>query len=142
MAYNILIVDDSLPMRAVIKKTIKLSGFDVGQVHEAPDGVEALKILKSEWMDLVLSDYNMPNMNGLELIREMQKDDVLKEIPVVMITTEGSEQRVEEFMTKGAKDYIKKPFTPEEIRLKLGRIMGETEDGQGDFEDGDDGLDF
>lgn len=141
MAYNILIVDDSLPMRAVIKKTLNVSGFDVGKVFEATNGEEALKILREEWTDLVISDYNMPGMNGLELIEEMKKDDVFKSIPLVMVTTEGSRERVEMFIKTGAADYIRKPFTPEEIRSKLGKIMGE-EDGQGTGDQGDEGLDF
>ncbi|MGD9245939.1 MAG: response regulator, partial [Desulfobacterales bacterium] len=68
MAYNILIVDDSTPMRAVIKKIVKASGFNVGEFFEATNGREALDILNQEWLDLVLTDYNMPDMNGLELV--------------------------------------------------------------------------
>lgn len=142
MAYNVLVVDDSLPMRSVIKKTIKASGFKVGQFFDAANGIEALQILKKEWLDLVLTDYNMPGMDGLELIKEMKKDETMDSIPVVMVTTEGSQLRVKEFIETGAKDYIKKPFTPEAIRQKLNRIMGETEDGEGDADFGDDGLDF
>jgi len=142
MAYNILVVDDSLPMRAVIKKIVKASGVNVGRFFEAPNGRKAMEILKNEWLDLVLTDYNMPEMNGLELMVEMKKDAILKTVPVVMITTEGSRQRVEEFREKGAADYIKKPFTPEEIRQKLNLIMGENEDGEGSFDNGDEELDF
>jgi two-component system chemotaxis response regulator CheY len=142
MAYNVLIVDDSLPMRSVIKKTIKASGFDVGQMFDAANGREALEILRNEWLDLVLTDYHMPDLNGLELLSEMQKDEELKAIPVVVITTEGSQQRVREFVERGAVDYVKKPFTPEEIREKLTRIMGEPNDGQRDANDGNEELDF
>lgn len=142
MAYNILIVDDSIPMRAVIKKVIKASGFDVGEVFEASNGKEACQVLNDAWLDLVLTDYNMPEMNGLELLENMQHDETLKSIPVVMITTEGSQQRIEEFMAKGAVDYIKKPFTPIEIKQKLSLIMGETEDGQDQLDNSDDGFDF
>ncbi|MBW1861592.1 MAG: response regulator [Deltaproteobacteria bacterium] len=142
MAYKVLIVDDSLPMRSVVKKTIKASGFKVSQFFDASNGEEALNILREEWLDLVLTDYNMPDMNGLELIEEMKKNEELKTIPVVMVTTEGSQQRVEEFMEKGVADYIKKPFTPEEVRNKLNRIMGETEDGEGSPDISDEDLDF
>jgi two-component system chemotaxis response regulator CheY len=142
MEYNVLIVDDSLPMRSVIKKAIKVSGFKVDKFFEASDGKEALNILHEEWLDLVIADYNMPNMNGLELIGEMKKDELLETIPVVIITTEGSQQRMESFMEKGAADYIKKPFTPEEIRKKLNRIMGETRDGEGNLDISDEKLDF
>ncbi|MBW2605032.1 MAG: response regulator [Deltaproteobacteria bacterium] len=144
MAYNVLIVDDSTPMRAVIKKVVKASGFNLNRIFEASNGREALDLLEQEWLDLVLTDYNMPDINGLELLEEMKKHDTLKSIPVILITTEGSMERVEEFMKKGAMDYIKKPFTPEEIKRKLKRVMGETsdEDEQGSFDNGDEELDF
>mgnify|MGYP000108933150 CR=1 FL=1 len=142
MAYNVLIVDDSTSMRAVIKKIVKASGFNVGKFFEASNGVEALKVLNEEWLDLVLTDYNMPDMNGLELVEEMNKDDHLKSIPAVMITTEGSRERVEEFMAKGVIEYIKKPFTPEQIKQKLKHIMGETEDEEQRYDNGDEELDF
>ena len=142
MAYNVLVVDDSLPMRSVIKKTIRASGFNVGQFFDASNGREALDFLRQEWLDLVLTDYNMPDMDGLELIKEMKKDEALEGIPVVMVTTEGSQQRVKEFLENGAADYIKKPFTPENIRKKLNRIMGETEDEEGNADFSDEGLDF
>ncbi|MEE4351436.1 MAG: response regulator [Desulfatiglans sp.] len=142
MAYNIMIVDDSKPMRSVIKKTLKASGFDVGRIYEASNGKEALRSLRDEWVDLVLTDYNMPQMNGLELICEMKKDELLRVLPAVLITTEGSLQRVDEFLEKGAAGYIKKPFTPEQIKGTLSMIMGDTDDGQEDDESGDEGLDF
>lgn len=125
MAYNILIVDDSLPMRGVIKKIIKASRFDVGQFYEAANGREALSLLNEQWLDLVLTDYNMPDMNGLDLLEHMQHDELFKAIPVVMITTEGSRVRVEEFIAKGASGYIKKPFTPEQVKAVLTDTMGE-----------------
>jgi two-component system chemotaxis response regulator CheY len=142
MAFNVLIVDDSLPMRSVIKKTIVMSGFKVGQFFEASNGAEALDVLRTEWLDLVLTDYNMPVMNGLEFINEMKRDDVMDSIPVVVITTEGSQKMVSEFLKEGAADYIQKPFTPEEIRGKLNRILGEEEDGEDAADRGDEDLDF
>ena len=142
MAYNILIVDDSSPMRALIKKVVKASGFDVGEFFEASNGKEAYRILEDAWLDLVLTDYNMPEMDGLELLEAMQQHETHSSIPVVMITTEGSQQRIEEFLTKGAADYIKKPFTPSEIKQKLSTIMGETQDGQDDLDNGNEDLDF
>ena len=142
MAFNVLVVDDSSPMRTVIKKVVKASGFKVGQFFDASTGKEALDIFKKEWIDLVLTDYNMPDLDGLGLIAEMKKDDILKAIPVVVITTEGSQKRINEFMEMGATDYIKKPFAPEEIIKKLNSIMGETGDGEEDSDNGDEGLDF
>jgi len=142
MAYNILIVDDSLPMRSVIKKTIKASGVNVGKLFEVSNGRDALALLKKEWLDLVLVDYNMPNMNGLEFIAEMKKDELLKSIPVIMTTVEGSRQRIKEFIEKGATDYIKKPFTPEEARDKLYKVIGGATDGEASSYTGDEALDF
>lgn len=141
MAFNILVVDDSLPMRGVIKKTIKASGFSMAEYEEAADGIEALKILKAKWVDIVVTDYNMPNMNGMELIVAMKEDDALHSIPVLVVTTEGSSTKVDEFASKGAAGYIKKPFTPEAIRTKLHEILGEGCDDAG-FEEDDDNLDF
>ncbi len=144
MAYNILIVDDSFPMRAVIKKVIKASGFDVGKFYEAENGKNALNVLNDEWVDLIISDYNMPVMNGLEMLESIKKNDMFNSIPVVMVTTEGSQQRIEEFFKSGAADYIKKPFTPEQIKSKLVMIMGETENDSEEtgIDNSDDGLDF
>ena len=142
MAFNVLIVDDSSSMRAIIRKIMKVSGFNIGELLEAADGKEAIKVLTDEWVDLVLADINMPNMNGLELISEMKKDEMLKSIPVVMVTTEGSEKRIQESMKLGASGYIKKPFLPEEIKRTLSAIMGEDEDGQRDYDEDDGGSDF
>ena len=141
MAFNVLIVDDSSTMRAVIKKTIKVSGFNVGQFLEAGDGEEALSVLKDEWVDLVLSDINMPNMNGLELIGRMHADEIMQSIPVVMVTTEAGDEKIKQSKELGAVGYIKKPFQPQDIKKTLCRIMGEEtvdETGHDDeFEAGD-----
>ncbi|MFO7714234.1 response regulator [Desulfosarcina sp.] len=142
MAYNILIVDDSTPMRAVIKKVTRASGFDIGTFFEAANGAEALAVLDANWMDLVLTDYNMPDMDGLTLLKKMKADDCMQTVPVVMVTTEGSHERVETFMACGAAAYIKKPFTPEAIRQTLNTILGEPEDGQEPVAGGNEGLDF
>ena len=136
MAFNVLIVDDSSSMRAVIKKTIKISGFDVREYLEAADGQEALQMLNNEWVDLVLTDIHMPKMNGLDLIREMKKDEILKSIPVVMVTTEGTTKKIEESMRLGAKGYIKKPFIPEDIKRTLSTII----EGTGNEERDHDGI--
>jgi len=141
MAYNMLIVDDSFPMRSVIKKTIKASGYGTTTFFDAANGIEALKILEDEWMDIVVTDYNMPEMNGLELIKEMKKNDLYGSVPVLVITTEGSQKMVDEFMQSGASGYIKKPFTPESIRIKLIEILGDP-DGQENIDDSDEGFDF
>ena len=135
MAFNVLIVDDSPSMRAVIKRTIKLSGFDIGEYFEAGDGREALELLSNKWIDIVLSDINMPNMTGLELIAEMKKNELLSSIPVIMVTTEGSEKKIQESIRLGASEYIKKPFFPEDIKKSMRSLMGEeVRDVRGDDE--------
>ena len=142
MAFNVLIVDDSSSMRAVIKKTLKVSGFNVGQFLMAGDGKEALKVLEGQWVDIILTDINMPNMNGIELLTEVKKDEMLKSIPVVMVTTEGSDKVMQESMRLGAQGYVKKPFRPEEIKGILNSIMGEEESGQRDSDEEFEGGDF
>jgi len=142
MAFNVLIVDDSSSMRAVVKKIIRVSGFNVGECWEAADGKEALKVLMNVWVDLVLTDINMPNMNGLGLIAEMKRNELLRSIPVVMVTAEGSEKRMQESIKLGASGYIKKPFMPEDIKRTLSDIMGEAE-GEKRYHDEDyEGGDF
>lgn len=126
MAFNVLIVDDSMTMRNVIRKVISISGFDVGNLFEAGDGKEALEILNEQWIDLVLSDINMPEMDGLTFVKRMAEHEVYKNIPVVMITTEGSQACIDEAMSLGVKGYIQKPFMPEVIKEKLEEIMGKT----------------
>ena len=142
MAFNVLIVDDSSSMRAVIKKTLKVSGFNVGKFLMAGDGKEALKVLEGQWVDIILTDINMPNMNGIELLTEVKKDEMLKSIPVVMVTTEGSDRVMQESMRLGAQGYVKKPFRPEEIKGILNSIMGEEESGQRESDEEFEGGDF
>lgn len=142
MSFNLLIVDDSSSMRAIIKKAIRISGFTLGECCEAPDGQKALEVLRSNWVDLVLTDINMPKMNGLELLRAMKEDELLRSIPVVVITTEGSEKRMKECCELGAKGYVKKPFKPEDIKKTLNRVMGEDEDGKEGYEEALEGSDF
>jgi two-component system chemotaxis response regulator CheY len=143
MSFNVLIVDDSNAMRAVIKKIITMSGFKMDKCLNAENGRQALDILAHEWVDVIISDINMPEMNGLELLTRLKKDDLFKDIPVIMISTEGSEERVREALNGGAQGFIKKPFLPEELRKKLYEIIGVSNDGEyaEDKTDADD-LDF
>jgi two-component system chemotaxis response regulator CheY len=142
MAFNVLIVDDSSTMRAVVKKAIKVSGFDVGEYREAADGQEALETLRRHWVDVVLTDINMPHLNGLELVAKMREDELLNSIPVIMVSTEGSEKKVQESIRLGASGYIKKPFQPEDIKRTLGEVMGEAQEGHGDDPNAPEGSDF
>jgi len=125
MSYNILIVDDSRTTRMVISKTLNLSGVPINQLYEAENGRVALKILDENWIDLVLADINMPEMDGVEMVDQMAKDGLLKTIPVVIVSTEGSQTRIEEMRAKGVKAYVRKPFTPELIKNLVEDILGE-----------------
>jgi len=124
MPYNILIVDDSSSMRQVIRRTIQISGFNVGYFFEVNNGKEALDLLDNEWVDIILSDINMPVMDGITFIRLLQKDIITANIPVIVITTEGREACLKEFLELGVKTYLQKPFKPETIRNKLIEIFG------------------
>ena len=119
MAFNILVVDDSATMRAVIKKTVSMSGIQIGEFREAGNGIEALQVLEESWMDVVLSDINMPEMGGVEFLREVKKREVLRNIPVIFVSTESSQARMDEVAALGAAAYIKKPFMPEKIKTIL-----------------------
>lgn len=116
MALNILIVDDSDVIRAMIAKTLRLSQLPVGDVFEACNGKEALGLLETEWVDLVLADINMPIMSGAEMIATMRRKDSTAAIPVVVVSSEGATARMHELTSTGVAAWIRKPFTPEEIR--------------------------
>ena len=143
MSFNVLIVDDSRSMRAVIKKTISMSGFKMDQCLEAGNGREALDILAKAWVDVIISDINMPEMNGLELLEELKKDSLLKAIPAIVISTEGSEKRIQDAYDLGARGFIKKPFLPEEIKKVLYEVIGVSDEGKyGEDKGDDDTFDF
>ncbi|RLA80232.1 MAG: response regulator [Deltaproteobacteria bacterium] len=125
MSFNVLVVDDSPPMRQVMKKVIQISGFDVGELLEAGNGKEALKVLSSHWVDVILLDIHMPEMDGIEMLRRLSEEDLWKRIPVIVVTTEGREQVIEEAKRLGAKGYVKKPFNPEQIKEILMSVMGQ-----------------
>lgn len=124
MGINILVVDDSGVMRSMIAKTIKLSGLKLGEIHQAANGQEGLEALNQNWIDLVIADINMPVMNGEEMIDRMRKEPEFKDIPIVVVSTEGSKTRVERLQNKGAR-FIHKPFTPEAIRDAVKKFLGD-----------------
>lgn len=124
MAFNILIVDDSPIMRQVIKKTVRISGIDIGEIFEAGNGYEGLEQAKNNWVDLILTDINMPEMDGITYIQELKNDEVLSSIPIIVISTEGRDEVVQEALALGAADYITKPFRPEEIGNDVLRVLG------------------
>jgi two-component system chemotaxis response regulator CheY len=118
---NVLIVDDSSTMRKIISRSLRQAGLAVDEIFEAGDGVEGLSMLGNNSVDLILSDINMPNMDGLEFIKQVRANG--NPVPIVMITTEGGEDIIKEAISSGASDSIKKPFTPDQLNQKLGGII-------------------
>ena len=111
-----LIVDDSSVMRKIVERALRQAGLDALVVHEAGSGAEGLEVLKSKPVDLILSDINMPTMDGLEFLRQIRAQNLAEGVPVVMITTESSEEHVKQAIQAGAQGYIRKPFTAEQVK--------------------------
>ncbi len=111
-----LIVDDSSVMRKIVERSLRQAGLDLEKVVEASNGTEALAALQGNVVDLILCDINMPVMDGLEFVRQAATVENAKGVPIVMITTEGSESRVVQALTAGARGYIRKPFTPDQVK--------------------------
>ncbi len=119
MPLDVLIVDDSAAIRKILQRVLRQADVPIGQVIEAGDGAEALEAIKSQQVGLILSDINMPNMDGLQLLARLKASAEWKSIPVIMITTEGSQARVMEAVGLGASGYVRKPFTADQIKEKL-----------------------
>lgn len=114
-----LIVDDSSVMRKIIERALRQAGLDPLVVHEASNGIEGLSLLKAGQVDLILSDINMPSMDGLEFLRQLRTQNLAPGVPVVMITTESSEEHVKQAILSGAQGYIRKPFTAEQVKERV-----------------------
>lgn len=119
MELRVLIVDDSPAMRSFIRRVLELSGLEVGLCLEASNGEQALRLLEGNWVDAVLTDINMPEMDGEELLRRMSGHTVLRLIPVLVVSTDRTEGRIQKMLTLGAKGYVTKPFAPETLREEL-----------------------
>jgi two-component system chemotaxis response regulator CheY len=128
MALNIMIVDDSPLMRAFIRKVTRLTGLEVGEFCEAANGEDALQELRRRWVDLVLTDINMPGMSGEELLRRMESDELLRKIPVIVVSTDSSRSRVDRMLALGARGYVSKPFLPEQLRDEVEKVLGAIHD--------------
>lgn len=122
MSLNILLVDDSDVIRMMIERTLRLADLPVKSVHHAANGRQALDLLDEEWIDLVLADLNMPVMDGAEMLSRIREQDSLKDMPVIIVSTEGATQRIDDLSSKGVSAWIRKPFTPEEIRDVIGGV--------------------
>ncbi len=129
MSYNVLIVDDSSVVRAIVRKSIQMSGIETSAVYEAANGKEALQILNDEWVDIVFADLNMPEMNGVELVEKMSEDNMLVSTPVVIISSEHREKRIEELKKRGIRAYMKKPFRPENFAAVVKKVLHGEEGG-------------
>jgi two-component system chemotaxis response regulator CheY len=116
---NILVVDDSAAIRKILVRVLSQAELPINQIHEANDGVEALNVLGTQDVNLVLSDVNMPNMDGLELLTKVRSNASWSKLPVIMITTEGSQAKVLDAVRLGANGYVRKPFTSEQIKEKV-----------------------
>ena len=123
MAFNVLIVDDSAAMRNFVRRVLTLSGIELGDCFEASNGREALACVAKNWVDVILTDINMPQMNGEELVRRLGPDDDLRSIPVIVVSTDGTDMRMQQMMQLGARAYVKKPFLPETLRGKLDQVL-------------------
>jgi two-component system, chemotaxis family, chemotaxis protein CheY len=116
---GVLIVDDSSVMRKIVERSLRQAGLDLLVVHEAGSGVEGLDILRAARVNLILTDINMPTMDGLEFVRQIRAQHLAEGVPVVMITTESSEEHVRQAIQAGARGYIRKPFTAEQVKERV-----------------------
>lgn len=123
MANSLLIVDDSATMRKIIMRTIRMSGLEIDSTDEAGNGKEALDKLTETPADIVLCDINMPEMNGMELVKKVREQSLCDGTKIIMVSTESSQELIDELMETGANGYITKPFTPEKFYDKLSPFM-------------------
>ncbi len=123
MAYRVLIVDDSPAMRAFIRRVIEMSGFELSSCFEASNGQEALDLLRFEWVDAILTDINMPVLDGEELLRRLSQEELLRSVPAIVISTDATSRRIDRMRALGARGYVTKPFRPEDLRAELERTL-------------------
>ena len=116
---DVLIVDDSAAIRKILQRVLRQTDLPIGQIFEAADGKEALTALGTQTVGLILSDINMPNMDGLELLGHLKANEAWMKVPVIMVSTEGSQAKVLEAVELGAVGYVRKPFTADQIKEKL-----------------------
>jgi two-component system chemotaxis response regulator CheY len=132
MSYTVLIVDDSPIIRKMVRKSIDMAGVSVSQAFEAGNGIEALAVLRAQWIDIVFADLNMPEMNGMEMMDEMAKDSMLVSTPVVVVSSDQDPEKIASIMKRGIRAYLKKPFRPEGIKAVVSQLLeGGTGGGHG-----------
>jgi two-component system, chemotaxis family, chemotaxis protein CheY len=123
MNFNVLVVDDSQVMRAMVIRSLRLTGLPLGEVHQAGNGAEGLAMLDENWVDLAFVDVNMPVMDGQTMIERVRQQPATADLAVVVISTESSESRIEYLKGLGAA-FVHKPFTPETLRETVLQITG------------------
>lgn len=123
MALTVLVVDDSPAMRSFVLRVIQLSGLGIERCLEASEGQQALDLLKQTRVDVILTDINMPGMDGEEFLERMQQDPALRPVPVIVISTDSTEHRRRKMFELGAKGYVRKPFLPEALREGIERVF-------------------
>lgn len=124
MGFHILIVDDSATTRALVRRAVTLSGIDLAEIHEADNGLGALDIVEQRQVDLVLADLHMPQMGGVEMLQRILANPRTRNLPVVIISAEPDDQRLEELKRQGARAWLRKPFTPERVRQVVQELTG------------------
>ena len=123
MESDVLVVDDSAAIRKILQRVLRQTGMAIRTIYEAGDGQEALSLLPGHSVELILTDINMPKMDGLQLLASVKASARWRDIPVVMITTEGGETKVAEAVKLGAAGYVRKPFTADQIKEKLAGFL-------------------
>ncbi len=123
MSINILIIDDSAIVRKVLIKTIKMTDVGIEEIHQAANGEEALQQLSEHAVDLIFLDINMPTMNGMEFMRRLRSLPAKNEIPVIVVSTEGSKDRRDELFGLGIRAFLRKPITPEEFSATVRKVL-------------------
>jgi len=123
MAYNVMLVDDSGLMRKMILKTLRLCGFELGEIYEAANGQEGLKTLEGKKIDFALVDIHMPVMGGEEMVEKMRQNPQTEKMPVIFVSSDSSAERIEMLMKKGA-GFVNKPFDPEALREAILSMTG------------------
>ncbi|HEY1184329.1 MAG TPA: response regulator [Bryobacteraceae bacterium] len=123
MEFDVLVVDDSAAIRKILQRVLRQTGMSIRNIYEAGDGQEALQVLNSQPISLVLTDINMPKMDGIQLLAAIKGVPGWSGMPVVMVTTEGGEAKVGEAVRLGAAGYVRKPFTADQIKEKLVGVL-------------------
>jgi len=123
MSYRVLIVDDSHAMQEIIRRIVTISGLEVSEFLKALNGNAALELLETNTVDLILTDVNMPECGGEEMMRRLKMNSRLRHIPVIVVSTDATRARVEQMKQLGAQGYISKPFTPEKLRSVIRQVL-------------------